>query len=304
MKRLNKWVLCLFLIIGAIANPLPQAVFAASTESCSAQDIHSVAHRGYSQAAPENTLIAYRQAKEKGFTYVECDVAFTADGIAVLLHDDTIDRTSDGTGKLSELTYEQLLQFDFGSWKSTEYTGTKIPTFEEFIALCAELELHPYIELKNRDNCTSNNIRKLVEIVYTYGMAEETTWISFSITLLRYVKNVAPTARLGYITSSDVAEYMLCLAKTLRTGTNEVFLNLPYQNLTDSGVLCSIKHGFPIEVYTVNSESDLFALPTYVSGVTSDYLHAQTILTGADSITISETVTYTVENSINQKATP
>ena len=73
------------------------------------RDIHSVAHRGYSDAAPENTLIAYRMAKEKGFQYVECDVSLTSDKKTVLLHDDTINRTSNGTGKITSLTYEQLL---------------------------------------------------------------------------------------------------------------------------------------------------------------------------------------------------
>ena len=78
----------------------------------------SVNHRGYSAIAPENTLPAYRLSKEKGFRYVETDVSFTSDGVPVLLHDASIDRTSDGTGKIAEMTFEQVRQYDFGSWKS------------------------------------------------------------------------------------------------------------------------------------------------------------------------------------------
>ena len=107
----------------------------------------SVGHRGWYKA-PENTLAAYRESYNHGFKYVECDVQFTKDGVAVLLHDDTIDRTSNGSGTLSQMTYAELLQYDFSYDDSdtvndfSAYRGEKIPTFVEFIALCNELGLH------------------------------------------------------------------------------------------------------------------------------------------------------------------
>ena len=269
MKRVNQWILRLLLTTILLPAALPQLAFA-STETT-----NFIAHRGYSQTAPENTLAAFQLAKEHGFTYVECDVAFTADGIAVLLHDDTIDRTSNGSGKVAELTCEQLLSYDFGSWKSSDYTGTKIPTFEEFISLCAELELHPYIELKTSVAYTQDKVQQLTEIVDAYRLTEHTTWISFSRTLLHFVKNVEPSARLGYLCSSDVTDYAIYMAKTLQTEENEVFLNLPYQELTEEGILQSIIHGISIEVYTVTSEPSLVELPSYVSGVTGDFLPLQ-----------------------------
>lgn len=69
-------------------------------------NVKAINHRGYSAIAPENTIPAYIMSKKMGFTYVECDVSFTSDGVAVLLHDNTIDRTSDGSGAISGLTYE------------------------------------------------------------------------------------------------------------------------------------------------------------------------------------------------------
>ena len=101
-------------------------------------EIKAVAHRGYSTEAPENTLPAFRLAKENGFDYVECDVVFTSDNVPVLLHDSSIDRTSNGEGKISSLTYEEVSQYDFGSWFSEEYAGVKIPTFDEFLKLCID----------------------------------------------------------------------------------------------------------------------------------------------------------------------
>ncbi|MBQ2256671.1 MAG: hypothetical protein II330_07380, partial [Clostridia bacterium] len=255
------------------------------------QAIHSVAHRGFSSVAPENTLAAYRLAKQKGFTHVECDVAFTADGIPVLLHDATIDRTSDGSGKVTALTYEQLLQYDFGSWKSAEYAGTQIPTFEEFIALCAELSLHPNIELKSGGGYTQENVQLLVDLVEKYGMTGKVNWISFNHTYLTYVKNADPTARLGFIKGSDVTDSLVSSAKKLQSGSNQVFLMVQYSLLTNTGVLRAAANDFAVEVYTVNSESAVMALPTYVSGVTSDKIHAQNLILNKSKVTIPATCT-------------
>ena len=253
--------------------------------------IRAIAHRGYSQLAPENTLAAYELAKEMGYLFAECDVAFTADGVPVLLHDDTIDRTSDGTGKVSELTYEQLLQYDFGSWKSSDYAGTRIPTFEEFISLCARLGLKPYIELKKTGVYSQERVDQLVEIVKAYGLAEDSTWISFSATFLDYVKNADPTARLGYIYSGDATEKTITTAKKLRTGKNEVFLELSYSKITDTGVLRAAANDFAIEVWTVNSKSAILALSPYVTGVTSDKLNAQSIIDEASATVTKPTCT-------------
>lgn len=112
-------------------------------------NVKAINHRGYSTIAPENTLEAYRLSKQMGFNYVEADVSFTSDGVPVLLHDETIDRTSDGTGAIGSMTFEQVRAYDFGSWKSEDYAGAKIPSFEEFILLCRNLSLKPYIELKS-----------------------------------------------------------------------------------------------------------------------------------------------------------
>ena len=110
-------------------------------------NIRAVNHRGYCTEAPENTLSAFRLSKKMGFRYVECDVSFTSDTVPVLLHDSTVDRTSNGSGNISAMTLEQVKALDFGSWKSAEYAGEKIPTFEEFMLLCKQIGLHPYIEI-------------------------------------------------------------------------------------------------------------------------------------------------------------
>ena len=94
-----------------------------------------VAHRGYSAVAPENTLAAFRAAIEAGAPAAECDVYCTSDGHVVLLHDNTVDRTTDGTGPITGMTLEQVKQLDAGSWKGEQYKGEPVPTLAETLEL-------------------------------------------------------------------------------------------------------------------------------------------------------------------------
>jgi glycerophosphoryl diester phosphodiesterase len=232
--------------------------------------VKAVNHRGYCTKAPENTLAAYRLSAKNKFEYVECDISFTSDGVPVLLHDSTIDRTSNGTGSIASMTLAEARAYDYGSWFSAEYAGEQIPTAEEFIALCRKLSLHPYIELKNG---TAAQIRELVGIVRKYGMLRNVTWISFNATCLRYVKDADAAARLGFVVNSITAD-AVATAKGLRNDVNEVFID---SGTNDNISLC-IDADIPVERWTVNSEAAVLALNPYVSGVTSDSVHAGRVL--------------------------
>lgn len=242
--------------------------------------IKSVNHRGFNTIAPENTLPAYKLSRQNGFSYVETDVSFTSDGVAVLLHDDTINRTArnaDGTTisesiNIADITYAQALTYDFGIWKGSAYAGTRIPTLEEFVVLCRNIGLHPYIELKAGDQ---QKVESIVEIVKACGMADNVSWISFSDTLLSYVKSVSPKARLGYVVGSVTSE-VIETAQSLKTTENEVFIDSESYT-SEECELC--KNGdFPMEVWTVDNENTILNLNPYITGVTSDSLKAGLIL--------------------------
>lgn len=236
-------------------------------------NIKSVNHRGYG-TAPENTLAAYRLSKINGFEYVETDISFTSDNVAVCLHDNTIDRTSNGSGNISDLTFDEVRTYDFGSWKSSDYAGEKIPSFEEFILLCRNLGLSPYIELKSG---TQEQIEACIDIVEKYGMRGKVTWISFSSTCLTYVKNYDNEARLGYVANA-IDETIIDRTLSLLTDTNEVFVDTNYTTLTDENCNMCAEANLPLEVWTVNTKSAITSLNPYVSGVTSNTLIASHIL--------------------------
>jgi glycerophosphoryl diester phosphodiesterase len=239
-------------------------------------NIKAVNHRGYSKGAPENTIPAYIMSKEKGYTYVECDVAFTKDSVAVLLHDSTINRTSNGSGNIGSFTYEELLQYDFGSWFSSKFAGTTIPTFKEFIMYCKGLGMHPYIELKSSGGYTESQIRQVVDEVELCGMKGKVTYISFSSTFLQYVKNYDEEARLGFL--ADVTNATITTANGLKTGKNEVFMDVNYTYVNDSKVALCMANDLPMEVWTVNDANTIKKLNPYISGVTSDNQVAGKIL--------------------------
>jgi glycerophosphoryl diester phosphodiesterase len=105
-------------------------------------------HRGGAATAPENTLPAITAALAAGFDYVEVDVALTADRHPVLMHDKTVDRTTDGHGRLSSLALAEVLALDAGSWFDPAYAGTPVPTLAEFLDALVAADGRAIVELK------------------------------------------------------------------------------------------------------------------------------------------------------------
>lgn len=231
-------------------------------------NVRSVCHRG-SSLAPENTLAAFELAKKQGYTYVETDVQFTKDDIPVLIHDSTVDRTSNGTGKVGDFTYEELTKLDFGSWKGENYTGTIIPTFEEFLQLVSQLHMKPYVELKT--GMDPAKVPVLTELVKRYGMEHEVTFISFDYQLLDALGKELPGVRLGWLLT-ELNENSIELGKKLEQYGGTVFLDCSYGILTESWIVRLQETELPVEVWTVNDESWITQMDPYISGITSDQL--------------------------------
>ena len=243
--------------------------------------LKTVSHRGLNSIAPENTLPAFILSKEKGYLTVETDICFTSDGVPILLHDWTIDRTSNGSGDIRNMTYAEVSQYDFGSWKSSEYVGTKIPTFEEFMTLCRKLGLNAYVELKleTEETITDEQLLLLVNIVKKYGMSEKVTWVSWSHVVLKKVAQYMPKARYGMVFGQDYVSYIERAESFKAEYPNAyVFLFVNNTYATSENVQLAINSNTPVEAWTINTAEDVLKINPYITGVASDTLMASEIL--------------------------
>jgi glycerophosphoryl diester phosphodiesterase len=136
--------------------------------------IMKIAHRGASKFAPENTLPALEKAIELGFEYIELDVRETRDGIPVLMHDKLVDRTTNGSGQLSDFNLKELKELDAGTWFSEEFAGIRIPTLEEALQLIKGRACI-YWDTKG----PPSGARKAVKLFRKYGFDRDCLLISF-----------------------------------------------------------------------------------------------------------------------------
>jgi len=157
--------------------------------------LHRVAHRGYSAVAPENTMPALAAAVLGGATHVEFDVRTTADGVPVVIHDRTVDRTTDGTGHIWELTVDQVRNLDAGSWFSPAYAGARVPLLGEVL----DLPGLPQLLLEIKPPATLDEVKTIIGMVAERGLLERTIVQSFDPEVVRLVREAAPDVRRGLL---------------------------------------------------------------------------------------------------------
>lgn len=238
-----------------------------------------IAHRGYSEAAPENTIPAFIAAAENGYSTIECDVEWTKDGVPVILHDETINRTARRQNgwrmfwprKCSNLTYDKLLEYDFGSWFSKDFKGTKIPRFDELLDCADKYDLNLYVELKETADFDKNKAQKLYDEAKEAGLEDKITWISFNSDYLKMMADISPNSRLGYLTKKDVDDNTIDTLKELKTGTNEVFLDVKSTKISDASSKMLKDAGFDFEAWTVDDAEKIEDLAAYdCKGITTN----------------------------------
>lgn len=135
--------------------------------------VQAIAHRGFSAVAPENTLAAFEKALKLGPDMIECDVRQTEDGHLVVIHDATVDRTTNGTGSVADMTLAKLRELDAGHWFSEEYAGQRIPTLAEVLDLTKN-RAKLVVEIKEE-----HTEGRVVQMVQERHMSEEVLLASF-----------------------------------------------------------------------------------------------------------------------------
>lgn len=254
------------------------------SETAKDSDISVIAHRGYSSKAPENTIPAILLAAKMGYDTIECDINWTKDDVPILLHDDSINRTARGLfgiswlpylikRECSDYTFNELQKFDVGSCKGKEYAGTKIPSFEEALECCKDNNTNMYVELKENDVFDEEKAQILANTIIETGMEDKVTLISFNAEYLKMMSKLMPNTRIGYLCKNEPNEDTITTLESLKTDSNEVFLDVKATKMTDKADKLLDDAGFDFEAWTINDKATLDKMTTYgCQGITTDKL--------------------------------
>lgn len=220
---------------------------------------HIVAHRGGGKLAPENTLAAIDTGARYGHTMIEFDAKLSRDAHIFLLHDDTLDRTSNGHGIAGEQPWHQLAQLDAGSWFATEFSNERLPLLEAVAARCRQHRLMANIEIKPTTGYEAPTGSAIALAARELWQGETAPLLSsFSVTALEAAMQAAPELPRGLLLDEWQDDW-LTLTQTLDCVS--IHLN---HHLLDEQRTAEIKRaGLKILVYTVNQPERARTLLTW-----------------------------------------
>lgn len=221
----------------------------------------NLAHRGARQVAPENTLAAFRAAMDiPGCDGVELDVLLSADGQIVVIHDFTLDKTTDGRGLVGAKTLAELKQLDAGSWKDKRFAGERIPTLEEALDVLGERAIIN-IELKNRMAHQTGLEVRVVELVQQRRLEQRVILSSFDPLAIWRVKRLAPSLVTGLLYAPDMPIFLR--RAWLRPLAHPDALH-PHHSLVSRGWMRWAKaRGYQVNAWTVNELDEMHRMANF-----------------------------------------
>lgn len=161
-----------------------------------------IAHRGASGHAPENTLAAFRKAVSLGATFIETDLQLSRDAHVVAIHDDSVDRTTNGKGPVHDLSLAELRQLDAGSWFGSEFSGERIPTLEEILQFSNKNDVMFYLEIKPSGSWGGEHA--LIGALRDSGEIPRAVVISFDPSMVLNLHKIEPTLMTGLLYDGQI----------------------------------------------------------------------------------------------------
>ncbi|PGK33939.1 glycerophosphodiester phosphodiesterase [Bacillus anthracis] len=268
--------ICTFIVIGTfVFHKVNELKYTKAINQ--SNHIKNIAHRGASAYAPEHTIQAYTLGQQLKGDYIEIDLQMTKDGHLVAMHDETVNRTTNGAGIVKEHTLEEIKQLNAGSFfnekyptlAKKEYEKAKVPTLEEIIEMFGH-HANYYIETKSPDEYPGME-EKLVEIINHYEMQDKVIIQSFSKESLQKIHSLdvniplvqlLPYKKAVQSTESEIKKY-----KTYCIG-----LGMNYKYIDAAYVKKIKKHGLEVHPFTVDNETDMKKLLLWgVDGMFTNY---------------------------------
>ncbi|MEH0714808.1 glycerophosphodiester phosphodiesterase family protein [Vibrio owensii] len=225
-----------------------------------------IGHRGVAGKFPENTRVSIQAAIDLGLNWVEVDVQPTKDNVLVVCHDHTVNRCSNGKGRIDQMTLSELKALDFGRWFSDEFANESIMTLSELLELAAENDLNLNIEVKV-DHHSANDVAQMVAQTLLHGPLpkERILLSSFSHDIIRALHKHCEGYRLGVLSEFFTRKDRLLLEEVDAYSCN---LNINWVRSRQINKLQQA--GYKVMCYTVNNPNKLKHLPI-LDGIFSDH---------------------------------
>jgi len=257
-----------------------------------------IAHRGAGRRAPENTLAAFRVGLAHGFRMFECDARLSADGVVVLMHDQTLDRTTNGRGDVSNTRWEDLASLDAGGWCGADFRGERIPTLEDVAGFCQAHGACLNIEIKaevdsspGREAQVAREVARQVQVLWggpaaacpasstspTFTTSTTLTLpllTSFSVSVVREVQRVAPELPRGLLLEDLTGDWQ---SQAQQLGCQVLVFDY---RLLDHALVAAVQAmGMRCLAYTVNDASVVSALKAAgIDGLITDEMTAPSLV--------------------------
>ncbi|MCM1231022.1 MAG: phosphatase PAP2 family protein [Ruminococcus flavefaciens] len=251
--------------------------------------VEIIAHRGYSSVFPENTLAAFAGALDIGADYIELDVQLSKDGEVVILHDESLKRTTGIEGTTADFTCEELKELDAGSWFDSSFAGEKLPTLSEALELIGNTECKVYLELKDIGDKEGFE-EAVLESVSRCGMEEQCVFASFRYEYLRHLKELDDSLQILYNTSSGT--------ETLVEEFPADYYGLAVDAAAQENINAIHEAGKKAFVWTVNTPAQMQEMQRKgVDGIVTNY-------PGVAKVICHPEYEYLVENFVSSFALP
>lgn len=224
------------------------------------------AHRGLSSQAPENTMAAFEKALNYNINGIEFDVQMTKDRKLVVIHDERLERTTNGSGYVKDYNYKELLALDAGSWFSTVYSGEKIPLLEDVLELLKNYDLLINIELKNSFIEYEGIEEEVIKLVNSAKVSERVIISSFNHYSLKRIRELESNINIAVLCQAIMYEPIEYLKSV---GANALHTSI--YTVNKKLIDCLNKNKIEVRCYTVNDELNYKRLCEFgVSGVFTD----------------------------------
>jgi len=231
-----------------------------------------IAHRGFSSIAPENTVSSIRAAISSGADYCEFDVRSVSSGEVVLFHDEKVDRTTDGKGKLPEFSLSDVRGLDAGAWKDVKYTGERVPTLDEALVVFKAKKCLPVVEIKDE-----RVVEAVVNLLEKHSFSGIPVVLAFDEKIIRAVVEKTSKARCAWlcarypediVSDGERVEWLTEHAESCGVD----MLNLRYGMLSEEIVKALHERGITVWCWTVNDVKTMKEMLEFeVDGIATDY---------------------------------